>query len=262
MSNWFYYDVNGKKRGPINSAQLRSLAESQVINGDTDIETEDGRKVRAGKIKGLFPLAEVLPQETSNPFEKEPSPFETETEPTDPSSVTYSDKFCTNCGNPISSQAVACLKCGADPRANKNYCRNCGGGLNPNQVVCISCGLPVKARSNATLPKGKKNTLKKKSKILAILLAIFLGAYGIHKFYLGDKIAAIYYFLFSLSGTVYLGSFMIIETSGRGLYIRSEDELPLFLIPWSIVWIMSIIDAFKIGYLPQKEFQRKYHSEK
>ena len=228
----------------------------------TDIETEDGRKVRAGKIKGLFPLAEVLPQETSNPFEERPSPFETEAVSTDLSSVTHPDKFCTNCGNPISSQADACLKCGADPRANKSYCYNCGEGLNPNQVICIACGLPIKTRSNAMLSKGKKNTLKKKSKRFAILMAIFLGAYGIHKFYLGDRITAIYYFLFSLSGSVGLGSFMIIEASGR--HVPSEDELLLYLIsfiPWSIVWFMSIIDAFKIGFLPRKKFQKKYRSE-
>ncbi len=58
MPNWFYYDVNGKKRGPINSAQLRSLVESQVINGDTDIETEDGRKGKVKQVKGLFLTAQ------------------------------------------------------------------------------------------------------------------------------------------------------------------------------------------------------------
>lgn len=67
MPNWFYYDVNGKKRGPINSAQLKSLADSQVINRNINIETEDGRKGKAGQIKGLFPTGESYSVQSPSP---------------------------------------------------------------------------------------------------------------------------------------------------------------------------------------------------
>lgn len=67
MPNWFYYDVNGKKRGPINSAQLKSLADSQVINRNTDIETEDGRRGKAGQVKGLFSVRAPSPAGASSP---------------------------------------------------------------------------------------------------------------------------------------------------------------------------------------------------
>ncbi len=36
-----------------------------------------------------------------------------------------------------------------------------------------------------------------KNKFLAALLAFFLGAFGIHKFYLGENFGGILYFLFS-----------------------------------------------------------------
>lgn len=38
--------------------------------------------------------------------------------------------------------------------------------------------------------------MEKKSKIVAALLAIFVGGIGIHKFYLGKKVAGVLYILF------------------------------------------------------------------
>lgn len=54
MPNWFYYADNGEKTGPISSAQLKGLADSQKITPETVIEAEDGRRGRAGQMKGLF----------------------------------------------------------------------------------------------------------------------------------------------------------------------------------------------------------------
>lgn len=48
--------------------------------------------------------------------------------------------YCRNCGNEISDNAVACPKCGANPRAEKNFCPNCGTATNANQVMCTNCG--------------------------------------------------------------------------------------------------------------------------
>jgi hypothetical protein len=60
MANWFYYDDNGQKLGPINNMLLKALVAQGVILPETIVETEDGRKGRAGKIKGLtFP--EMIP---------------------------------------------------------------------------------------------------------------------------------------------------------------------------------------------------------
>jgi len=48
--------------------------------------------------------------------------------------------FCTNCGNSVADNAVACMSCGARPIGHKKFCRQCGTGLNPEQVICIKCG--------------------------------------------------------------------------------------------------------------------------
>ena len=77
MADWFYYDIQNSKIGPITSAQLKSLAAKGVINPDTVIETDADRKSTAGKIQGLVflplpqqPTAEnvVIPDATKVPF--------------------------------------------------------------------------------------------------------------------------------------------------------------------------------------------------
>lgn len=51
------------------------------------------------------------------------------------------------------------------------YCTNCSNQLSDNAVTCPNCGHPIKGR---------------KDKALFVLLALFLGGLGIHRFYLGE----------------------------------------------------------------------------
>lgn len=59
------------------------------------------------------------------------------------------------------------------------YCSNCGAELNDTQDICLKCGVRVKKVNPAN---GDPNA---KSKVAAGLLGIFLGALGVHNFYLG-----------------------------------------------------------------------------
>ena len=59
------------------------------------------------------------------------------------------------------------------------FCSNCGKELHEKQDVCLNCGVYInKAKP---MPNNENN----KSKIAAGLLGIFLGALGVHNFYLG-----------------------------------------------------------------------------
>ncbi len=62
------------------------------------------------------------------------------------------------------------------------FCHNCGAEVNEEQDVCIKCG--VKLKNNNSNNNGNNNP-EAKSKIAAGLLGIFLGAFGVHNFYLG-----------------------------------------------------------------------------
>lgn len=83
--------------------------------------------------------------------------------------------FCRNCGKEVKEGAVVCTSCGFKPVDGNLYCQNCGASTKPEQEICISCGFKLLKSTGAYT----------KSKVAAGLLAIFLGALGIHKFYLG-----------------------------------------------------------------------------
>lgn len=92
--------------------------------------------------------------------------------------------FCKNCGSQyVTDQAVMCVKCGAAKGTGMNFCQNCGSQTPPNSAVCLNCG--VATAGNYNMMPGAK------SKVCAGLLAIFLGAYGVHNFYLGYTTKAV-----------------------------------------------------------------------
>lgn len=86
--------------------------------------------------------------------------------------------FCKNCGNEMNENAVACMNCGFAKGTGEKFCANCGKEINAGAVICTTCGASVKTVASAQ--NGEQ-----KSKLVAVLLAFFLGGIGIHDFYLG-----------------------------------------------------------------------------
>lgn len=86
--------------------------------------------------------------------------------------------FCKNCGQEMNDNAVACMSCGFAKGTGEKFCANCGNAINPGAVICTNCGAAVKALTANV--SGEQ-----KSKLVAVLLAFFLGSIGIHDFYLG-----------------------------------------------------------------------------
>lgn len=80
--------------------------------------------------------------------------------------------YCRNCKKEVADQAVVCVGCGVPPKAGKTYCQNCGGKTDPNAVICVKCGV--------RLAQVGKDWL------ITLLLCIFLGGLGIHRFYTGS----------------------------------------------------------------------------
>ena len=98
--------------------------------------------------------------------------------------------YCKHCGHPyLSDDAVICVDCGAPRGKGENFCHNCGARLEPGDKVCMHCGVPTAVVNSDS-----------KSKILAGLLGIFLGGWGIHNFYLGFTSKAIIQMLLSIFG--------------------------------------------------------------
>lgn len=89
--------------------------------------------------------------------------------------------YCTNCGSPVDANAVACMKCGASPHVHRKYCGNCGRMVNGTGLICASCGgaLPFALQSQERINTEQKDWLT------TLLLCVFLGSIGIHRFYTG-----------------------------------------------------------------------------
>ena len=87
--------------------------------------------------------------------------------------------YCRNCGIQRSDNEDVCLKCGGKAGVGNKYCPNCGQAVDENASVCVHCG------TKFTAPREPK------SKLVAGLLGIFLGGFGVHNFYLGYNKKAI-----------------------------------------------------------------------
>ena len=53
MANYFYFDQNNQKQGPVSTQQLQELAAQGVIGPHTPMETDTGHRGVAGQIPGL-----------------------------------------------------------------------------------------------------------------------------------------------------------------------------------------------------------------
>ncbi len=75
------------------------------------------------------------------------------------------------------------------------YCKYCGAEVNYDTAVCPKCGAVVNPdKLNEALDKARPRS-RGKSKNVAGTLAFFLGAFGVHRFYLGQW-WGIFYLLF------------------------------------------------------------------
>lgn len=111
--------------------------------------------------------------------------------------------YCKNCGEQYSTnEAVMCVKCGVSKGVGKNYCQNCGQPVAPESAVCLNCGVALSAVAG---PESK-------SKMAAGLLGIFLGAYGVHNFYLGYTTKAVIQLVCTIVG-------IILSCVGVGIFV-------------------------------------------
>lgn len=85
------------------------------------------------------------------------------------------------------------------------YCKNCGSEIADKAVICVNCGVAT-AQANS----GDKNCncesegISPKSGVVALLLCIFLGTIGVHRFFVGKV------------GT---GILMILTFGGFGIWV-------------------------------------------
>jgi TM2 domain-containing membrane protein YozV len=105
----------------------------------------------------------------------------TDLPPTPPPPPGAPAKFCFACAVSIDARAEICPRCGV---------------RQPFVPGMPGSGLGLGLGGGRGLTSGDVVTRTGKSKLIAVLLAIFLGGFGVHKFYLGDTRAGVLYLAF------------------------------------------------------------------
>jgi TM2 domain-containing membrane protein YozV len=80
--------------------------------------------------------------------------------------------YCRNCSRQLIDNAEFCVDCGQRPLAGTRFCSNCGHEMAPGTGICTQCGLQVAATGGKDL-------------VTATVLSLFLGVFGVDRFYLG-----------------------------------------------------------------------------
>lgn len=70
------------------------------------------------------------------------------------------------------------------------YCKNCGKEIDDKAVVCVHCGVATGNQIHTSTSD--------KSWIAALLLCLFLGGFGAHRFYVGKNGSAVAMLLITL----------------------------------------------------------------
>ncbi len=116
--------------------------------------------------------------------------------------------YCVNCGSEISDNAKYCYKCGARQSGKKKrviFCQHCGYEIDYDTNICPNCGetvvsLPPKKKEPAVVNNYYYNQVvagKQCDKGISLLLCVFFGVFGAHKFYEG-RVGMGFLYLFTL----------------------------------------------------------------
>lgn len=113
---------------------------------------------------------------------------------------------CPECGKEVSDNAVNCPNCGfsLNSTSNQKFCKHCGEKIDKDCIICPKCGKQVEEfgnternivinnTSNSNSVANNTNTfgvvgdfISPKSRLVAFLLCLFLGAIAAHRFYVG-----------------------------------------------------------------------------
>jgi len=146
------------------------------------------------------------------------------------STIAADEKYCFSCCSVIKKAADMCPKCGVYQNKRSGttavdvYCTSCGKVIKKEASVCPFCGV-----------RQDDGTSGEKNKTTALLLCIFLGIFGAHRFYvgkIGSAIGMLALLIVSVCGS--LGA----DTEGS---IEATMVAGFLLLGFLVWWIIDIV---------------------
>jgi TM2 domain-containing membrane protein YozV len=123
------------------------------------------------------------------------------------------------------------------------YCYKCAARIFVEAEICPNCGV----RQQHTNWKHGINR-KGHDRVVAAMLAFFLGLFGAHQFYLGNKGLGIIFLVFgSLMGIIFIP-----------LYFFIPFAIVIPIISSFVVFLISLISGIIYLATTDEEFSRKY----
>ncbi|MCL2101585.1 MAG: TM2 domain-containing protein [Fibromonadales bacterium] len=119
------------------------------------------------------------------------------------------------------------------------FCQNCGANVDEKAAVCIKCGVAIvptappttqTASSNAKPIDPKYQNISDKDWTVTLILSIFLGGFGVDRFYAGQIVMGLLKLILPLTITI--------VTCGVG---------SIAYVWWLIDIILIVTDNFKDG---------------
>ena len=164
-------------------------------NGQEDTPVSLRKDENGQSIREIVPdnvQQEIYPQYRTNGSGEYPQNIQTGNYGEQQGNFAYQTKFCKFCGGKIPFDAVVCTLCG-------RQVEQLAGANQPQQIIIRNDNNNV--NTNVVVPYGRA-----KNKWVAVLLCLFAGWLGAHRFYEGKIPSAILY-LFTL-GLFGIGSFV------------------------------------------------------
>ena len=113
------------------------------------------------------------------------------------------------------------------------YCRECGAEIMDKAVICPKCGCSTGENKGINLDVKEVDGEKVYSKLVALLLWLFLGWIGAHRFYIGDSGTGAIYVLCLLFCWLFIPAFVLIGLLVYDLIqILANDHLGNSKISW------------------------------
>lgn len=123
--------------------------------------------------------------------------------------------FCINCGNKLDDNFEFCPECGTkvneainvDTSSKSSFekytgktkiCKKCGSKMPEDSFYCLTCGNTFKESDDEFEAIKRKVNMQIgtwKNKWISLLLCIFLGWLGIHRFYEGKVVTGVLYLI-------------------------------------------------------------------